>query len=398
MNRLIIILIAILPFSHFLFRTTMFKYIDIWHTHGLTFTVFSLLGVGYMAFNPSKKPIHIKERNFPLMIFFIWLGLTSLYRYYVTMANYASVPPHHNVVYDIGWLLPFLNISMFILFYIFIREYIEKENIQQIIKVISLTTMVISCYAILQFFNLDQFYNSISADVKTDTVVGVLGNNSHLSGYLSMCLPSLYYIRNKKTTIFIVITFISIILTGSISGLISAILITFMYSIFFKIRVRHEKTILSLCILGISGFMFLRGFDYKSYISTSGRIDFWVHTLSQTMKGQEILGVGLGKLSMLWSTLAGTPLEGWKHMHNEFLQVGAETGIVGFILLSYVIYSYFVMFTKYLKSNELLVCLYTTFMAFIIISLFSYPAHLYLPSTVGMLAYAGSFAIKGDIS
>ena len=83
----------------------------------------------------------------------------------------------------------------------------------------------------------------------------------------------------------------------------------------------------------------------------------------------------------------------WRHAHLEYYQVGVELGFVGLMLLLWCIWDYFKIF-RTLKT-DLTIRLASIFLGFCLLGLFSFPAHLWIMSAMGMIAYSWLFALKG---
>lgn len=84
----------------------------------------------------------------------------------------------------------------------------------------------------------------------------------------------------------------------------------------------------------------------------------------------------------------------WRHAHQEYYQLIIELGIIGLVLAIWCIYDYFKTFTAF--KTDLTIKFASIFFGFCILSLFSFPCHLWLMSTIGILSYSSIYIIKKE--
>ena len=367
MNWLILILMVTLPFS------SLFIHINnIWVSHGTYFQFGILCLFSYTLFNSPKS----KVSNIPLTSLFLWLGLITMLWW-----NMEIVATNQ---YNFIIFMPFFNLLCFILFYKAIVEYLNEVDIDRILRWLSYVVGIMAVYGILQQLNLDQFHKHFNTVGIPDAVVGTIGNPIHFASWLSICLPILYYAKTKFRTLFIILTWIVLLLTGSLSGIGVAILITLFYNAFFG---RFKQCLLAFIILGSLSFigLCLKGFNWTLFLSNSGRFEFW-KSLYSIFAQNPIVGGGFGKILSLGNH--------WKHVHNEPYQIAIEGGLIGLGLAVWCIVEYFKKFIQ-LEKSKLSICLCSMFVAFLLLSMVNFTCHLYLTGILGLFAYAGIYCIKG---
>ncbi len=368
MNWLILILMVTLPF------TSLFIHINnIWVSHGAYFQ-FGILCLFSFTLVKSLKFI---MSNIPLTSLFLWLGFTTLLFW-----NMCIVATNQ---YNFIIFMPFFNLLCFILFYKAIVEYLNELDIDRILRWFSYVVGIILIYCILQLLNLDQFHKPLDLRYR-DELVGTIGNPAHLASWLAICLPILYYAKTKFRILFIILTWIILLMTGSLSGLGVAILITLFYNSFFG---RFKQCLLTFIILGSLSYiaLCLKGFNWNLFLNNSGRFEFW-KSLYPIFAQSPIVGGGFGKIISLNNH--------WKHVHNEFYQIGIEGGLIGLGLAIWCIVEYFKKFVKQERS-KLQVCLVSIFTAFLMLSMVNFTCHLYLTGILGMFSYAGLFVIQKEL-
>ncbi len=373
----------VLPFSSIVVNIN-----DIWHSQGAVFHLGALCILSYSIFKLPQKALHqaLKMGNRPFGIFTFWLAFTTLFWW-----NYTIVK---DGIYNLSVLMPFVNFLGFVILYRGITRYLTNKDIKKIIVCFQYIVGTMAFYGILQKLNLDQFHRHFNTVGIPDAVVGTLGNPIHLSAWLSICLPILYYNSSIFSSISIAAVWIVIIFTGSASGLIGATIVTVFYNIFHKIRTKYDGFIFSfLGFLVLMGVLKLGIRHVFSFFNPSGRIEFWTKLL-EIFRDSSILGRGLGILNVLKMN-NGLNLSVWRHAHQEYFQIALETGIIGLGIVVWGIISYYKIVFK-LKHNKLTICLASIFLGFLINSLFNFPAHLWLTGTVAMFAYSSMFVLKSE--
>ena len=321
----------------------------------------------------------------------LWLGFVT-----VIFWNIGIVV---NNQYNFLIFMPFFNFLCFVLLYKGITEYLNDVDINRILRWFSYVIGIMAIYGILQWFNLDQFHKHFNSNTIPDAVVGTIGNPTHFASWLAICLPILYYVRTKFRTLFIILTWIVLILTGSLSGIGVAILITLFYFIISKKSLKD--VIMTITIFGVKYILisivilitilfillWVIRFDWSLFLSTSGRFEFW-KSLYPIFAQSPIMGGGFGKILSLGNH--------WKHVHNEFYQIAIEGGLIGLGIAIWCIVEYFKKFIR-LEKSKLTVCLCSMFIAFLLLSMANFTCHLYLTGILGLFAYAGIYCITKGV-
>lgn len=374
MNYLILFLICGLPFSAFLFPK-----LDIWHAHGHFFQVGLLILLGWSFFEQPKR---IEKSNKPLGLFVFWAGVITAFYWFVVLSKYKEYP--------IILFFPFFNLLCFVFFYNICTKYLTVKNINQILLYLSYTIFAVVIYSILQICGLDQFYKHFNENIGPgqqygDQLVGTIGNTTHLAGYLAICQP-IFFKKTPLNIIALILLWFVIIMTKSASGLFIAI-----FGLLFWLTIRKHYKILALSILfGILGL-----YLFKDYLITfcdfSGRLEVWKILLTKFQE-RPITGWGIGILNA-FKIAPHASL--WKHAHQEYLQIAVELGIVGLAMVLWCIVDYTLNFIKLPKTNIIL-RLTTIFYSFILLGLFSFPTHLWLIASMGMLSYTFPYIIKEE--
>jgi O-antigen ligase len=198
-----------------------------------------------------------------------------------------------------------------------------------------------------------QFTNHISIEGRASLVVGNLESNPNDLAF-SLLLPFSLALGGvlsevsllKRTTLLAALALMatSILLVmsrGSLVALAAIVLVCL-----FRVGVR-KRTLIPILVLAIP-LLFVPGLFYQRLEQAfagrgTGRYDIWLAGL-EIVKRYPVIGVGLENFPVAYQKVAGYahvfPSHGYvREAHNMYLQVCAETGMIGFALFIAAIWS-----------------------------------------------------------
>lgn len=363
MKKLFLIFFCGLPFSCFIFNQP-----DIWHGQGHFFALGILVLLSWSFF---EKPRYVQVMNKPLGLLLLWIGLLTIYTWIKVLTISKNYP--------VKVLLPFINFLCFIIFYKLSLEYLDKEAIEKILKYLKYSILIILFYCVLQVYGLDQFLKGLSGHSE---LVGTVGNPSHLAGYLALC-QILFFKKERLNILALIMLWLILIMTNSASGVIVGIAILLFY-LLMKRRYIFSGIIGGLCLLSLP---FL---NYK-FFTFSHRLELW-KILYEKFSLKAITGSGLGVMNF-WQPKPQTSI--WRHAHQAYYQVAVEIGIIGLVVVIWCIWEYFSLFKTF--KTDLTIKLASIFFGFCILGLFTFSAHLWLISALGMFSYSGLYTLKNEV-
>jgi O-antigen ligase len=377
MRYLLTLLICGTPFAMFIFRG-----IDIWHAQGLWFQIGTLLCFSYSFFEQSRNDV---KRNVPVALLTFWLGCMTALSFYlglkIGVINMISLPT-------------FFNLLTMVIFYRLCVEYLTPVDVTRILKLLVWVVIITMGFCVLQYYGLSQWLKPITEGLLIQTkgrhpVVGFIGNPTHLSAYLGMMLPVLFMKSRRFAVISVGLLFTIICCTTSyifkevpVTGIVVALSTLLLYT------VKREK-IMFFFILSILFFTALFCYDKISgkTFGDNGRFGMYQTKFTES-KDKFVTGVGLG-ITRLKAIQTKDPN---KHFHNEYLQSLNETGIIGLLIILYIIWGYLKIPT-YDKEGVIMKCV---FIGFLLQSFTLYPAHLWLVSSTATFVYAGNIIKQGE--
>lgn len=367
-----ILFLAGLPFAPLINQK-----LDLWHGQGLWASLWIGLLFGLSIFTGQKK---LTTGNKPLAA---WLILTFIWVLW-SLTKGIMV----NKQYNLALFLPMLHILSIVLFCFSANNTWSRSFIERLMKAIAISASVLVAYGLCQAVGFDPIFKDLDASKKTHEVVGLIGNPSHFGIYLAVILPIFWAIRTSHSyltqlgiwSLLIILLFRN----ASVSGILSATLASIVWWLY------HNKKaaigIGSLLVLAITLLYFNDVADAASIrmiMTDSGRLATW-EALSKLIGKSPLFGLGPGALSFISQSFTG-PLTGWRHAHNEFLQLTIEQGLAGLAILGWFLYDLAQRVLK-LEAEPLVPALASVITAFLFSSFLSYPAHLWMIGSVGLFA------------
>jgi O-antigen ligase len=207
------------------------------------------------------------------------------------------------------------------------------EDKYKVIRTIVFAGFIISILAIYQyFFGFSHLSEYVAKNKITDQFVldyierkrifyPFITPNT-LAGYFIIVIPLIFIIKDKQKWLMLLVIISALMLTKSIGALLSLFLGACLY-IYLKKRVSRKKIAVLGVLLGICILIFiLRQTATKGHFlfsfSVAKRLGYWHQTL-KIIKAHPFKGLGLGMFNLYSS----------RYAHNSYLQLWAETGILG---------------------------------------------------------------------
>lgn len=292
-----------------------------------------------------------------------------------------NASPKISLIYNsvnIGNLWEWKAFAVILIYYMFYLAYARISlTVQQnasLCKIIGLTAIISSVYAIFQALGLDQ-----AQSVKTLQQIGspdapgitaMIGNPTYLAIYLVASLPFVWHFFKKYATLPVVV---AIILCKSDTGYAGLVLMFLILTISkcrknIRIYVIIAISILILCFFGK---------NYKTF-SDNGRFQMWKQaahefynppitmqitpSMSAAQKAEiqklnskkyVMTGLGLGSFPIIHNANKKfvNPSTAWMSLHNVYFDVLWSLGIIGLLLFLSTIYESFYHFYKKEKNK-----------------------------------------------
>ena len=334
----------------------------------LELTFFNLVCSIYLLFQKkiegefkiTKSPILIS-----LIIFTIW-GLLSFS--YAT--NYNEV-----IIISTRWI----NVvtSIYIIANLIKRSKIKLYDLSAIISLLLLIEISASLYSYIQIVLVRPFEFKF-----TDSLIGLTGNKNITSSSIAVKIPFLIYLTwsmkksFKKFLLFIILgcAYFNLIVLSSRAIYISVISINVALILFYLLN-RNNKNFFeikrnTLATVGVYIAVLLYSFislgkentanivnriqtiNYTDD-STQQRLRFYSHAFNHFLDNP-FIGVGLGNWKIKSVDYDSQKMKSYivpYHVHNDFLEISAELGLIGLILYVTPFIVFLVGFFKNLNSN-----------------------------------------------
>lgn len=328
-------------------------------TQWLYLSVINTLGLLHFLFiGNTQKTIKsfLNFKPFIFLILFTFWGLLSFF--YAT--NSVEV-----LVKFVRWIQ--LPITLFILSIIYFSYKDTNSFVKTISVLITLVLLLELYFSYSPYFQIIEYtkYNFSFANV----LKGATANKNITAASLLIKIPFVIYLimSYKNRAIQFLLSMISyssfylIFLLSARSAIIAFFAITIILLSTFIIKLIKDKSIIKdpaiLMIIGsllfsvISFQLNFRNDNSASFIkrastintddeSTNQRIRFYKHSVDQIISNP-IIGVGLGNWKIKSIDYDKNDVGGYTipyHTHNDFLEIGAELGIIGLLLYLLIFY------------------------------------------------------------
>ena len=365
--------LAGLPFAHFLWPK-----LDLSHAQA----TWSALWLAILWAASFGQPQRLGVPNRPLGLWIGWVALTTWWAWLQTVLI--------KEVYPTPLLMGLVHAMLLVIFYQLIAQTWTVKTLQEVCRWIARACLVVMGYCLLQMANLDQFLNSIDTDLRAhDVVVGTIGNPSQLGLYLALCLPVLLAQPAMRWRWAVGLCVGLVLLTKSAVAVVSGFLVFGWWACWQKPRWR-----MPLAVAVSLGFLWVC--VHLSFLNPSGRLDAWQEFYRLT-KSRLITGWGFGFVYHLSTTISdrASPIFQWRHVHNAYFQTLIELGVVGLGLVGWAIARYWKLFWQHRRVPVAVMCS-AIFLVFLFSSALNFPDHRWVLGSLGMVGYAGLFALVGE--
>lgn len=305
-------------------------------------SVYSYILLGALSYSCIKKPKAIKELKIvksPSILLFISALFLSAYLSYDKMLALTAL------VNYLILILTFLTAAS-----------LSQEQKNKIIKAVALSAIIISILAIYQYFfgfkHLLNYIHKMKIDnpfaldyIERKRVFFPFASPNILAGYLILCIPLLLITKNRYRLLFLSILLWTLFLTKSIGASLSLFL-GMMVCLFLKEKPVIKKIMLLVALAGCFIFILMinRQTSIKGhtlpFFSLNQRLEYWGETFK--IIKERPFGIGLGNFDL--------PLS--RYAHNSYLQLWAETGILGLFSFLWLVVWIFRFQRRALKDAE----------------------------------------------
>ena len=364
-----IICLAGLPWSYFFIRLVEpFKALDIWHANSWWMQGWGLVLVSVQRMNTrSISPLPIAWWGLVS-----WLSLSVLW---IFTSQLKSGQP-----YPASILLGIVNVWSIAILAWLMMDWTPKV-VQTISQAVFWSGVGLVCYGFLQALNLDQFFKSIEWDRPRDSIVGMIGNPTHFGCQLVLWMP-FALIQSHWRWVWVFPAFVVIGLTHSATAIALAgiVIVGWWWKRSWKGGVIGAG-LLSLCVGVIA-------MNFPSWIGFSGRLETW-KVWWGIVGTRPILGWGIGFVKHMAQGLSPShPLFGWKHLHNEYLQLWVEGGIISLGFVACLLWKLWARRTQTLSSPLRWACGWSLTLC-LLMALTGFPFHLWQLGGWGLAAGIG---------
>lgn len=238
-------------------------------------------------------------------------------------------------------LLNVVNYVLFGMFYYILHQMkIDKKMLYNTFCCIAIFSSV---YAIIQYFQLGQFFVRVSGN-KQNWPVALWGNEALCAWSIALCSPFFLFFKKLRYKLGYIISFIGVCV-GKTTAAPVAFILGLLFWLYFKGKRRLALSV--FIILLISCIYFFSSGKANYYFNSTHRFKVWNKTV-EIWKKAPITGYGLGSFrTHFWAKAPEFRTDGhWAQAHNDYLQTLFELGLPGLLLLLSIMWITFYRFIK----------------------------------------------------
>lgn len=252
-----------------------------------------------------------------------------------------------------------MRLASYVCFYYVITDWCQTEDTRTLLKVIMASTIAVALFGLWQALTGDYspLYNVLypvqdeiaQIPAWEGRITSFLEHYNGLAGYLNLVLPfCLAFATSGMDPVLrtlsrwcLAFAGIALLLTQSRGGLLTFVAILLVHAYLSardrKARIKRVALVLSVCLLAgaVAGFFFHRLGEIDEFTTVS-RLAIWGGAFTVFARSP-LLGIGFGNLRGLMGGLLNLP-DGWTgDAHNLYLELLAETGVIGFFVFGVLI-------------------------------------------------------------
>ena len=253
-----------------------------------------------------------------------------------------------------------MRLASYICFYYVIADWIQTpQDTRTVLKVLMASTIAVALFGLYQvmiggYSTLYDVLYPIQEEIRQippweGRITSFLEHYNGLAGYLNLVMPfCLVFARRgadrELRTLSrwcLALASVALLLTQSRGGLLAFVAMlmvsAYMLAPDRKTRMRRLAVLLVACLLAVAvaGFFFQRLGEIDDYTAVS-RLAIWGGAFTVFARSP-VVGAGFGNLRPLMGGLLGLP-EGWMgDAHNLYLELLAESGLLGFMAFALLI-------------------------------------------------------------
>jgi len=321
----------------------------------------------------------------------------------------------NNIAVSLGDYLNF--IPYIILFFITLNFIKSEKELNSLIKVLFVTSLIVSLYTIIQYYGLDPYYGYLGKLTST------IGQKNWISNYLAMIFPigfSYFLLEDNKKLKLYSFMFLSILYTTLLicqsRGIWISIVITLIFAFIIIYRYKlgsifknNKKWLIVLLIVFLVITVIystenplnksrltvaeraLSTLEVSTDPSINTRFLMWKVSF-EMLKDKPIFGLGIGTFKYHYLDYQADYLIDHPNYiknavkaaeaHNEYLQIAAEMGLIGLISFLSIIFTFYYIVYQYFEKehdkNKLLIIfgILMGVSCYLVHCLFTFPFHV----------------------
>jgi len=255
-----------------------------------------------------------------------------------------------------------MRLASYVCFYYVITDWIQTpRDTRALLKVLMISTLAVALFGLYQvmiggYSALYDILYPVQEEIRQippweGRITSFLEHYNGLAAYINLVVPFclVFALRAADPALrtlskwCVALASVTLLLTQSRGGLLAYVAMLMVSACMLapdrKARIRRMALVLIVCLLAamVAGWFFQRLAEIDDYTAVS-RLAIWGGAFTVFARSP-VVGSGFGNLRPLMGGLLGLP-EGWMgDAHNLYLELLAESGLIGFIAFAFLIIS-----------------------------------------------------------
>lgn len=333
------------------------------------------------------KGLRFTYRNKYLSWLSIWVFLTMVFNWYCPVIMGKDGMPIFNV-----WALDgYIHYILALFASIICLSYLETHEYSTIARSICFSAVMVTIFAICQISGFDPLkhivkyieHDSDGAPINKNKFSALIDHPNLVGNYLVLSLPFFLMFKEHKYKFGALFIVLGIFLSKSSMSIIALCLITLFWLVMrfrtMRVCILSGICLVLLIILGLSH----SGFN-KLNTGFTGRYEVWQKAVEH-IKDNPLFGQGSGITKMLGIK---TGSMSWVFLHNDYLELIMQFGLLGLVLFLFVI-GHSLRNFNYSRNNVIGLSYLCSFIVFLILMCGSFPFEAAPCALIGMLSWWG---------
>lgn len=318
--------------------------------------------------------------------FLVWVVCHFFFLFYLPIININTQGMY---IFKTTVVRPFLNMFLGVVLIKVLVESLSHKDWIKICKFLCWTGFLLSVYSILQWFGIDQIFQSENwklnhsngVVMRKDFMMTFMSHHVLSSNYIALIAPLCLMFQDFRYKLFFAVMAVSVCMADSLTSFAALGVSVIAYLI---LCVKWRKLFLVIILMSVLA-VFLGG-KHQNFFGTNSRESLWKDSISDVAKNAPYTGLGIGSYPKKYKVGKEMALSA----HNEFVQVANEGGLIMVVIVIGYLITLFRRTILLIIAQRFImtICFFSAVLGLLVISNGSFPFRFAPLATLGILYIA----------